>query len=144
MLSGGQLAALIIALFLAILVVILSYALLRLTRVLAETTKLISGVTDRALPLLDEMTATVRRADGQLEQEEAINRNVESMTDSVSKLATLLTAVVGGPMARMAGLRHGARKAIVERDRGDVQRRVKAETRAVRRARLGARREVRS
>lgn len=139
MLTGGQVAALIVAVFWAILVCALSYALVRLARVLTEATKLVAGVTERTVPLLDEVAATVTHVDGQLERVDSIARNVESITGSASKLAMLTTAVVGGPMARVAGLTHGARKAIGERERGGMQRRVRAQVREIRRGRRGVR-----
>lgn len=140
MLTGGQLAALIVAVFWAILVCALSYTLIRLARVLGEATKLVSGFTERTAPLLDEMTTTVTHVDGQLERVDSIARNVESMTSSASTMATLTTAIAGGPMARAAGLSYGTRKAITERQRGEVRRRIRAraqEFRRTRRARRG-------
>lgn len=144
MLTGGQLAALIVAVFWAILVCALSYVLLRLARVLTEATKLVAGVTDRTVPLLDEITTTVTHVDGQLERMDSITRNVESVTGSAAKLGTLVTAIVGRPMARMAGLAYGMRKTVGERERGELQRRVRTEVQAVRRQRRRGRRGVRS
>lgn len=140
MLTGGQVAALIVAVFWAILVCALSFVLIRLARVLTEATKLVSGVTERTVPLLEEVTTTVTHIDGQLERVDSISRNVESITGSASKLATLTTAIVGGPMARVAGLSYGARKAINERERGSVKRRIRAEVQEVRRSRRERRR----
>lgn len=144
MLTGGQVAALIVAVFWAILVCALSYALVRLARVLTEATKLVAGVTERTVPLLDEVASTVTHVDGQLERVDSIARNVESITGSASKLAMLTTAVVGGPMARVAGLTYGARQAIAERERGVVRRRVRAQVQEIRRGRRRERRGVRS
>lgn len=141
MLTGGQLAALIVAVFWAILVSFLSYALVRLAGVLSEATKLVSGVTDRTLPLLDEVTTTVTHVDGQVERMDSITRDVESVTGNASKLSALVTAILGGPMVRAAGLTYGVRRAADEYGQSDVRRHVRAERRAARRRR---RLEVRS
>ncbi|WP_245974684.1 hypothetical protein [Thermomonospora umbrina] len=50
MLTGGELAALIVACFWAILVSFLAYALLRLARLLGETAELVGDLTDQAGP----------------------------------------------------------------------------------------------
>lgn len=132
MLTGGQLAALIVAVFWAILVCFLSLALVRLSRVLTETTKLLSGVTDRAVPLLEEATTTVTRASGQLERVDGIARDVESITSNASKLTMLVTAVFGTPLARLAGLSYGIRRAFGRSGRTELRQQARADMRAAR------------
>lgn len=143
MLTGEQVAALIVAVFWAILVAFLSYVLVRLARVLSETTKLVAGVTERTVPLLDEMATTVTHVDGQLERIDAITRNVESVTDNASRMSTLVTAVFGGPMTRLAGMSYGVRQAIGPGESGSgngaAGRRTRRDVRAMVRGRRGGR-----
>lgn len=120
MLTGGQLAALLVAVFWAILVCFLCLVLVRLHRVLEETTKLVSTVTERTVPLLDRVTTTVTRVDRQVERTGPILRNVESITRNAAKLSTVLGTVVGVPLTRAASLSYGVRRALGdERGRGE-------------------------
>lgn len=123
MLTGGQVAALIVAVFWAILVCFLGYVLVKLAGMLTETTKLISGVADRTAPLLDEVASTVTRVDGQLERVDAITRNVESVSENVSTMAALVSATVSGPLVKVAAFTYGVRKAVSDRRRRAVTRR---------------------
>ena len=61
MLTGGELAALIVAVAWAILVVFLAVVLVKLGRVLTEATTLVSGVSAQTVPLLGEVRRAGRR-----------------------------------------------------------------------------------
>lgn len=125
MLTAEQLAGLIVALFWAILVSFLAYALLRLARLLRETSELVSDLTDRAAPLLEDMTVAVRRANEQLGRTDVITRQVAGVTQNVSAVTTVMTSVVGGPLVKAAAFSYGVRKALGNRDgeaRGDSRR----------------------
>ena len=55
MISIGQLAALIAAIGFAILMLALSYVVLRLGKTVDATTRTVEGITDKALPLPKEL-----------------------------------------------------------------------------------------
>ncbi|HEX2317185.1 MAG TPA: DUF948 domain-containing protein [Thermomonospora sp.] len=115
MLTGGELAALIVALFWAILVSFLAYALLKLARLLGETTKLVSDIADQAAPLMDDMTGTVRRANEQLGRTDVITRQVAGVTQNVSAVTTVMSTVFGGPVVKAAAFSYGVRRALANR-----------------------------
>ncbi|HLV76290.1 uncharacterized protein DUF948 [Actinomadura hallensis] len=125
MLTGGQLAGLIVAVFWAVLVSFIALTLLKLSRLLAEATKVVHDIGDQAGPLMNDMTKTVRRANEQLGRTDVITRQVAGVTQNVSAVTTVMTSVVGGPLVKAAAFSYGVRKALGNRDgeaRGDSRR----------------------
>ncbi|MGI8334676.1 DUF948 domain-containing protein [Actinomadura scrupuli] len=112
MLTGEQLAGLIVAVFWAILVCFLGYALLKLARLLTETTKLMADLGDQAGPLLDDLTDTVGKASEQLGRTEVITRQMAGVSQNVSAVTTVMSSVVGGPLVKAAAFSYGVRRAL--------------------------------
>ncbi|KWX00671.1 DUF948 domain-containing protein [Carbonactinospora thermoautotrophica] len=135
MLSGGEVAGLIVAVFWAILVCFLAYVLIKLGQVLQETTRLVSNITERTVPLLSEVTTTVTTTNAQLERVDAITARVQDITGNVSSLTAIFTATLGGPLVRTAAFTYGVRRALARRKRHDVEKRVRAQIRAEKHAR---------
>jgi uncharacterized protein YoxC len=134
MLSGGEVAGLIIALFWAILVCFLAYVLIKVGQVLKETARLVSGVTDQTVPLLGEVTTTVTSTNVQLARVDAITSNVQAITTNASGLVSVFAATLGSPAVKVAAFSYGVRRALSDRRRQDVVKRVRAELRAERKA----------
>ena len=86
--SGGEVAGILVAVFWAILVSFLAVVLVRLAQTLKATTKLVADVTDQAVPLLADASATVRSAQTQLDRVDAIASDVQEVT--VQRLRALL------------------------------------------------------
>jgi uncharacterized protein YoxC len=135
--SAGAVVGLVFAIFFGIGVVFLCFVLIRLAQVLKETTKLVSGITDQTVPLLGEVTTTVVTANQQLVKVDAITDNVATVSGNASALASTFSATVGGPMIKAAAFSYGVRTAIANRRKGEVEKRVRAEIKAERRARKG-------
>jgi len=112
MLTGGQLAGLIVAVFWAVLVTFVALTLLRLSRLLDEASKVVHDIGDQAAPLLDDMARTVNRANEQLGRTDVITKQVASVTQNVSAVTTVMTSVVGGPVVKAAAFSYGVRKAL--------------------------------
>lgn len=115
MLTGGQLAGLIVAVFWAILVCFLAYVLVRVARLLNETTKIVAEVGERTGPLLDDVSATVAAANTQLVRVDAITANAVTTSENVSRISSLLRAILDGPLVRLASLVFGLRSALGSR-----------------------------
>lgn len=120
MLTGGQVAGLIVAVFWAVLVSFLAYALLKLARLLTEATEMVSDLGDQAGPLLEDMTRTVQRANEQLGRTEVITRQVAGVTQNVSAVSTVMSSVMGGPLVKAAAFSYGVRKALANRQDEDA------------------------
>lgn len=112
MLTGGQLAGLIVAVFWAVLVSFLVIALLRLTRLVKEATKVVADIGAQAGPLLDDMAGTVARANEQLGRVDTVTRQVAGVSQNVSAVTTVMSSVVGGPLVKAAAFSYGVRKAL--------------------------------
>ena len=115
MLSGGQVAGLIVAMFWAILVCFLAFVLLRLAKLLKEATKMVADLGEQAGPLLDDMTNQVTRAGEQLDRVDLITKSVGSVTQNAAAVTTTVTSVVGGPLVKAAAFSYGVRKVIGDR-----------------------------
>lgn len=133
--SAGAIVGLIFAIFFAIGVLFFAFVLVRVAEVLKETTKLVAGITQETVPLLNEITDTVKNGNAQLVKVDAITDNVETMSKNVSGLVSTATSAIGGPLVKVASFSYGVRAAITTRKNEDVAKRVKAELKADRKAR---------
>jgi uncharacterized protein YoxC len=138
--SAGEIAGLIAAVAFVLLVGLIAIPLLKLGRVLDETTKLVSGVTEETVPLLKEVTTTVTTTQGSLVRVEAIASDAQTVTANTAALSSVLAATLGGPMVKVAAFSYGVRQALsARREIGrQVRADVRADRRAARRARRGA------
>ncbi len=130
--SAGAVVGLIFAVFFAIGVAFLCVVLLRLAQVLKEAKQLVAGISEQTTPLLGEITTTVATTNEQLGKVDVITDNVSNISTNASALASTFSATVGGPMIKAAAFSYGVRSAIASRRRADVEKRVKAEMKAVR------------
>ncbi len=134
MLTGGQVAGLIVAVFFAALVLVLAFVLFKLSKVLEETQRLVAGITDKTVPLLGEVTGTVTHVNSELVRVDAITANVQSISGNVSALTSLFAATLGGPVIKVAAFSYGVRRAAGKRNEADLTKRVKADMKAQKRA----------
>lgn len=113
--SGGEVAGIIVAVFWAILVSFLAVVLVRLAQTLRATTKLVADVTEQAVPLLADASATVRSAQTQLDKVDAIASDVQEVTSNASALSTTVASTFGGPLVKVAAFGYGVRQALGRR-----------------------------
>jgi len=132
--SVGDVVGLIFAIFFALLVLFLCFMTLRLTKVVDELRRLVEGITDKTVPLLGEVTGTVTHVNEELVRVDAITANVQSITGNVSALASLFAATLGGPVVKVAAFSYGVRRAAGKRSAADIEKRVKAEIKAEKKA----------
>lgn len=111
--SGGDIAGLIAAGVFAVLVALLAIPLVKLGKVLDQTTASIKEATDGITPILDETTETIRSANGQLARVDTITSNVAEVSGNVSALVALFAASVGGPLIKLAGFSAAVRAGVV-------------------------------
>jgi uncharacterized protein YoxC len=137
--SGWDVAGIIIAVFWAVLVCFLAYVLIHVARVLQETTVMVSEVTEQTVPLLAEVRTTVTHTNAELTRVDAITSSLQNVAENASSLSSLFTATLGNPLVKAAALSYGLRKAMKDRSRHDVEKRVRAEIRAERAARRSGR-----
>ena len=124
--NPAALAALIAAVFWALLVCVGVFVLLRLGRFLSESSKLVADVRERGDVLLtraqaavDGAQAAVDRAGRQLDQAESVTASMDELGTGMSELAGQVTAlaglgraIAGGPVGRVGALAYGVRHAM--------------------------------
>ena len=133
--SVGEVAGLIAACALLILVGLLAYPILKLGKVFDETRIMVKGVSDSSVPLLGEVTTTVATTNAQLAKVDTITDNATTVTTNAAALTSLFAATAGGPLVKAAAFTYGVRKALGDSQRRDVARRVKDDLKAERKAR---------
>ncbi len=135
MLTGGQVAALIAAVFFALLMLALCYLVLKLAKTVEETQALVHGITEKTVPLLGEVTTSVTHVNQELVRVDAITANVQSISGNVSALTSLFAATLGSPIIKVAAFSYGVRSVATKRHEKDVNKRVRDELKSSRRKR---------
>ncbi|WP_101257123.1 DUF948 domain-containing protein [Streptomyces barkulensis] len=135
--SGGEVAGLLVAVFWAILVSFLAVVLVRLAQTLKAATRLVTDVTERAVPLLTEASETVRSAQSQLSRVDAIASDVQEVTANASALSSTVSTAFGGPLVKVAAFGYGVRRALGRKDDPPRSRRSVVVGRSVPAARRG-------
>jgi uncharacterized protein YoxC len=94
--SVGEVAGLIAALALLILVALLAYPILKLGKVLDETRIMVKGVSDSSVPLLGEVTNTVATTNAQLAKVDTITDNATTVTTNAAALVSPRSRTASG------------------------------------------------
>lgn len=128
--SFGAIVGLVFAVIFAVLVGFLALVLVKLGQVLTEATRLVNGITEQTIPLLEEVTTSVSHVNDQLVRVDAITGNVQTLSQNVSALSSVFAATLGGPLVKAAAFSYGVRKTLADRQRADIGKRVKAELKA--------------
>src|SRR5256885_5559359 len=140
MVSFGGVVALVFAVIFAVLVAFMALVLVKLGQVLNEVSRLVAGITDRTVPLLSEATTSIVHVNTNLERVDVIAENVQTVTTNASALSSIVATTVGGPLVKVAAFSYGVRRALRDRDRRDVEKRVRSEMKSERRAARARRR----
>lgn len=124
--NAADLAALIAAVSWALLACAGVFVLIRLARLLAESSKLVAGLRERGDVLLtraqaavDGAQAAVDRAGRQLDLAESVTASMDELGTGMAELAGQVTALAGlgravaaGPVGRVGALAYGVRHAV--------------------------------
>jgi uncharacterized protein YoxC len=108
--SAGEVAGLIAAGAFVLLVLLLAIPLLKLGRTLDEATLAIRQAREGAAPLLASAHDTIGAVNAQLEQVEAITKDVNSMTSNAAALTSVASSTLGGPLIKIAAFSYGVRR----------------------------------
>jgi uncharacterized protein YoxC len=110
--SVGDVAGLIAAIAFVLLVGFLAVPLIKLGRVLDETTASVKEITEHTLPVLDETATLVASSNAQLENIDTVTTAAAHISANVSALTALVAATVGSPMIKVAAFSYGVRRAL--------------------------------
>ncbi|MFD1719175.1 DUF948 domain-containing protein [Georgenia deserti] len=128
--SVGDVAGLVAALAFVGLVVVVAIPLLKLSAVLDEARGTVRRITDHTLPAIDEAVETIRSTNGQLAKVDTVTASAARVTEDVSALTTLVSAVVGGPLIKVSAFSYAVRRVLSRRQgAGEAYREREAELR---------------
>jgi uncharacterized protein YoxC len=113
--SAGQIAALVAAGALVLLVLLLAVPLIKLGRTLDEATIAIRKAHERSEPLLSNANATIDHVNTQLSRVDGVTANARAVSANVSTLTALFTATLGGPLVKAAAFSYGVNRALRRR-----------------------------
>lgn len=99
----GGIATIIAACSLFVIAVAISYAVIRIGRLIDEAKISLKTVTDETKPLIEEVTTTVQLVNGPLESVNRITKNAEELSGKISEVATGFL-IKGGPAVKALGL----------------------------------------
>jgi uncharacterized protein YoxC len=111
----GGIATIIAACSLLVIAVAISYAVIRISRLVDEAKLSLKTVTDEAKPLIEEVITTVKLVNGPLESLNKITKSAENVSSKVSDVA-LTFMDKGGPTVKVLGLLMSAAKFKQSRD----------------------------
>ena len=111
----GGIATIIAACSLLVIAAAVSYAVIRIGRLIDEAKLSLKTVTDEAKPLIEEVTTTVKLINGPLESLNKITKSAENVSGKVSDVATSFMDK-GGPAVKVLGLLMSAAKFKRSRD----------------------------
>ena len=115
MLTAGEVAGLIAAMGWTVLVCVLVMVLVKLARLLTETTKAVSELSDRLTPLLDDMSRHGQRDQQATRRRRGHRRDVKQVSGHAAKLSAVTQTIFTGPLIKVSALGHGVRRAIEAR-----------------------------
>lgn len=111
----GGIATIIASCSLLIIAIAISYAVIRVGRLIDEAKLSLKTVTDETKPLIDEVTTTVKLVNGPLESLNKITKSAENVSSKISEATTSFVGK-GGPAVKVLGLLMSAAKYKQARD----------------------------
>ena len=115
--SAGDWALLILAIFWAVLVVVIAFVSVKLFQVLDSTRGMIDGVRTETVPMLSDVRTTVTTVNQNLEHTDTIVVSAGKITHSVERITTLVDQLVSLPLIKAISWTYGFQKG-VKRFRG--------------------------
>ena len=138
--SVGEIAGLIAAGALVLLVVFVAVPLLKLGRTLDETTLTIRQVREQSAPILSQANTTVTHVNSNLERVDDITGNAANVSSNVAALSSVIAATLGSPLIKVAAFSYGVRTAAKKKREGVALAEAAQRDKDARRARRAARR----
>jgi uncharacterized protein YoxC len=138
--SVGEIAGLIAACALVLLVILVAFPLLKLGRTLDETTLTIRQAREQTQPILAQATTTMVQVNANLERVDGIAENAQNVSTNVAALTSVVAATLGSPLIKVAAFSYGVRSAAKKRREGAAIAEAASREKAARRARRAARR----
>jgi uncharacterized protein YoxC len=110
--SIGGVAAIIAAVFWALLVLFLGLVMVNVFRVLESTKTLIDGIRDETVPLLGEVKTTVSSVNKELDRVDGMVESVGNIVRSVERVSGVVEQTVSSPLIKVAAAGAGLSRAV--------------------------------
>jgi len=110
--SAGDWALLILAVFWAVLVLVIAFVSVKVFQVLDGTRKMIDDVRTETVPILAEARTTVTTVNRNLEHADTIVVSAGKITHSVERITTLVDQLVSLPLIKAISWTYGFQKGI--------------------------------
>ena len=117
--SAGDWALLILAIFWAVLVVVIAVVSVKVFQVLDSTREMIDGVRTETVPMLTDVRTTVKTVNQNLEHADTIVVSAGKITHNVERITTLVDQFVSMPLIKAISWAYGFQKG-AKRFRGDL------------------------
>jgi hypothetical protein len=117
--SGGDWALLILAVFWAILVIVLAVLSIRVFRLLDSTTKTLDDFRVELVPILSEVKTTVTTVNRNLDHADGILVSAGHITQNVERVTTLVDQFVSLPLIKAISWGYGIQRGF-QRFRGEM------------------------
>ena len=105
--SAGGWAAIIAAVFWALLVVFLALVMVNLFRLLQSTKEMVDSLRGQMVPLLGEMRVTVTSVNRELDQVDGVVQSAGTMAKSAQRLTTAAEHALASPLIKFAAIGAG-------------------------------------
>jgi hypothetical protein len=116
--SAGDWALLILAIFWAVLVLVIAMVSVKLFQMLDSTRQMIDGVRTETVPMLAEVRTTVTTVNRNLEHADTIVVSAGKITKNVERISTLIDQLVSLPLIKAISWTYGFQKGL-KRFRGE-------------------------
>ncbi|MGV8845557.1 DUF948 domain-containing protein [Tessaracoccus sp.] len=115
----GQLAAMLAAIALCVLVAFCAVPLLKMGRVLEELRLAVRDIGHNSVPILQELKGTVEATNDEIAKISLVTEDVSKVSghatvvsENAAQMSQLFAATLGGPMVKTAAFSYGVRSAL--------------------------------
>jgi uncharacterized protein YoxC len=110
--SWGGLAGLIAAIAWAALTLFIIFVMLQVFRMLESTKMLIDGIRQETVPLLSELTTTVRGVNKELDRVDGLLESAGKIAQNAERLSSVVEQTVSSPLIKLVAFGAGAARAV--------------------------------
>jgi predicted PurR-regulated permease PerM len=110
-LNARDWAILVIAVFWAVAVIVVSILILNLFRVVTSMKALLDGVTQETVPLIRDVDQTVKGVNHEIERVDAIMASAQTVAHNAETISHTVQAAVTNPLVKALAFMAGARRA---------------------------------
>ena len=109
--SARDWAVIVIAVFWAVAVVVVSVLVLNLFRVVTSLKGLVDGITTETIPLIHDVDQTVKGVNHEIERVDGIMASVQTVAKNAETISHTVKAAVTNPLVKALAFFAGARRA---------------------------------